>query len=495
MHRDNISIEEFFVEFLYPNRPCLISNLTANWNANEWCDGKVVRFDFLASAYGHLSVPVAHCDVKEFNANPKSEWPFKEFLRYWRESDITHISGCENSPHLHPEERVELKNPRSCYYLKDWHFVRDVGDYCPYTTPAIFTSDWLNEFYSQRVDLRDDYRFVYMGGKGTWTPLHYDVFRSYSWSSNIVGTKLWILFPSGDEKWLKNMRGELIYDVMSELENTPAGEYMGDMLRGDFNGTQEHFREFFLTTEKLSSRCSSGLKIGSNPFGVVRVIVVLQKKGETIFVPSGWHHQVHNLDDVISINHNWVNACNFYEMWANLRGELERVRESISDCVEMEGWHLQCQLILSSLAGMDYAMFCKFILVISLPRLVQLGKLCNGKAEFETIWKVCDKVITYTRGYLMEQLEFKIDPITKLGTFVPYIDSLHSFLPSNLGISAEYIDKHMIFLFFELSKILSVLRELIESKEFYLYLEDSELCALINKLKVDLSSLWLSNNT
>ncbi|KAL5146254.1 JmjC domain-containing protein 4 [Glycine soja] len=32
--------------------------------------------------------------------------------------------------------------------------------------------------------------------------------------------------------------------------------------------------------------------------------------GEIIFVPSGWYHQFHNLEDTISINHNWFNAYN-----------------------------------------------------------------------------------------------------------------------------------------------------------------------------------------
>lgn len=35
-----------------------------------------------------------------------------------------------------------------------------------------------------------DYRFVYLGPAGSWTPLHADVLRSYSWSANVAGRKL-----------------------------------------------------------------------------------------------------------------------------------------------------------------------------------------------------------------------------------------------------------------------------------------------------------------
>ena len=34
-----------------------------------------------------------------------------------------------------------------------------------------------------------DYRFVYLGPKDSWTPMHADVLRSYSWSANISGHK------------------------------------------------------------------------------------------------------------------------------------------------------------------------------------------------------------------------------------------------------------------------------------------------------------------
>ena len=43
-----------------------------------------------------------------------------------------------------------------------------------------------------------------------------------------------------------------------------------------------------------------------------RFCVVVQEAGDAIFVPAGWHHQVHNLggerDWVLSINHNWMNG-------------------------------------------------------------------------------------------------------------------------------------------------------------------------------------------
>ena len=48
----------------------------------------------------------------------------------------------------------------------------------------------------------------------------------------------------------------------------------------------------------------------------------------------------------MSINHNWLNGCNIDIMWEFLQQELCSVQKSISDCIDMEGWHLQCQVSL-----------------------------------------------------------------------------------------------------------------------------------------------------
>jgi hypothetical protein len=50
----------------------------------------------------------------------------------------------------------------------------------------------------------DNYKFVYFGARGTWTPFHADVFRSFSWSANVCGRKKWVLVAPGGELKLKD---------------------------------------------------------------------------------------------------------------------------------------------------------------------------------------------------------------------------------------------------------------------------------------------------
>lgn len=91
----------------------------------------------------------------------------------------------------------------------------------------------------------------------TRTPFHADVFRSYSWSANICGRKKWLLYPPGQEDFLRDTHGNLPYDVTStELQD---------------RGLYPHSEE------------------------ACQPLEIIQEAGEIIFVPSGWHHQVYNL--------------------------------------------------------------------------------------------------------------------------------------------------------------------------------------------------------
>ncbi|KAL3281559.1 hypothetical protein HHI36_004767 [Cryptolaemus montrouzieri] len=226
---------------------------------------------------------------------------FKEYLSYW-----------EN--YIENEYSKELP----LYYLKDWHLQNELKHDCFYEVPIYFSSDWLNEYLTHYN--KDDYRFVYMGPKGSWTPFHQDVFSSYSWSTNICGKKRWVLFPPKEEEKLLDDLGNLPYDIEEIPDNIDYFE-------------------------------------------------VIQYPGDALFVPSGWHHQVWNLDNTISINHNWVNGCNLRLVWQALELNLFNVKREISDCEDLENYCEQCQLILRSTFGMHFEDFFNFLRFIALKRL------------------------------------------------------------------------------------------------------------------------------
>lgn len=316
----DISPSVFYDRYLLANRPCVLdAQTTHTWKSRRcWVtpDGKP-DYEYLKEHFGSAVAPVADCNVKHYNSQMKQDMTLTEYLSYW-----------------HEYREKGYPDNMDCLYLKDWHFNRVFPDYLAYETPAVFHSDWLNEFWSTREDASDDYKFVYMGPKGSWTPFHADVFRSYSWSANVCGRKLWLLCPPGLEEELREESRDLPYDLrLTELYR-----------------------------RSLDKTSSGG-----------QLLEVIQEAGQIIFVPSNWHHQVHNLEDTISINHNWFNGANIDAVLDFLFESLAEVEQEIEDCIDMDGWHDQCQLILQANHGMSFVEVYHLLHSIATRRMAALS--------------------------------------------------------------------------------------------------------------------------
>lgn len=152
------------------------------------------------------------------------------------------------------------------------------------------------------------------------TPFHVDVFTSFSWSTNICGQKKWIFVPPDQVDFLRDSLRNLPYDVAECKDND-------------------------------------------------KYIEVIQNSGDAIFVPSGWYHQVWNLENTISINHNWVNGCNIKNMWVSIVENLNAVKKEIEDCKDMDDWICHCQIVLKASHGIDFYTFYDFLHCIAIKRL------------------------------------------------------------------------------------------------------------------------------
>ncbi|KAK2993203.1 hypothetical protein RJ640_005171 [Escallonia rubra] len=257
-----LTYSDFVQRYLLTNRPVILTGLMDDWRScKDWVldDGRP-NLPFLSSHFGNSKVQVADCGSRDFTDQKRIEMSVSEFIEHWLElslKDYNNISTKEDCG-------------KSLLYLKDWHFVKEYPEYLAYTTPLVFSDDWLNLYldhyhmhndrdtYQERNDIScSDYRFVYMGAKGTWTPLHADVFRSYSWSANVCGKKQWhFLSPS---------QHHLVFD-----------RYMKNSVYNIFEDVSE--AKFPGFKKAIWLECT-------------------QEQNEIIFVPSGWYHQVHNLID------------------------------------------------------------------------------------------------------------------------------------------------------------------------------------------------------
>ncbi|KAG1347031.1 2-oxoglutarate and iron-dependent oxygenase JMJD4 [Cocos nucifera] len=335
--------EEFVERYLKGNRPVVLMGLMDAWRAcSDWVtpDGRP-NLPFFAHRFGKSLVQVADCCTRDFTDQKRLEMSVADFISHWLGLSV---EKCTND--LNGSEKMG-----SLLYLKDWHFVKEYPDYVAYTTPAFFNDDWLNLYLDSHYIHRDsdihhdkneincaDYRFVYMGAKGTWTPLHADVFRSYSWSANVCGKKQWLFLPPSQRHLVFDRH--LKYSVYNVYDDVSETQFPG------FKKT-------------IWWEC-------------------IQEQNEIIFVPSGWYHQVHNLEDTISINHNWFNAYNLSWVWNLLVEDYNVAKEYIEDirdiCDEFESI---CQRNLAANTGMNFCDFFILITRFALANMIQLYQLRN----------------------------------------------------------------------------------------------------------------------
>ena len=232
---------------------------------------------------------------------------------------------------------------RTIYYLKDWHLQQGYpaeSDSCDernnatcslYTVPKFFGHDLLNSFLTRFT--KGDYRFCYWGPSRSFTARHSDVMHSFSWSYNVVGTKEWTFYRSDIDR----------------IDNDNAEEYS--------------------------------------------TFSVIQKTGQTIFVPAKWQHKVVNLEETISINHNWITSANIDLVWDCLKVEMAAIQN------ELQGWggddleqNLEaCENMLRGCIGLDVTGFVLMALVglleaittlLSMP--LQRTELTEAGATFST---------------------------------------------------------------------------------------------------------------
>jgi hypothetical protein len=129
----------------------------------------------------------------------------------------------------------------------------------------------------------------------------------------------------------------------------------------------------------------------------VKYFNIRQSSNEILFVPSMWYHQVFNITDVLSINHNWFNSCNINVILKNLVKNEEEVKSEISDCKEMENFEEHCQVMLKSVFGMSFDDLNELLIHIKHKRLnkdeIKLFELYKlGQNHIEHDLKILDDI-------------------------------------------------------------------------------------------------------
>ena len=108
-------------------------------------------------------------------------------------------------------------------------------------------------------------------------------------------------------------------------------------------------------------------------------IVVIQYTGEMMFVPSGWRHSVENLEETISVNHNWIMAGALDCVFECLDEEIKAIEEELdawgtisADSMDVVDLCRVREDMLRGCVGMDITTFCVLVLECCTEGLVSL---------------------------------------------------------------------------------------------------------------------------
>lgn len=243
--RETVSPAEFAAEFEGgAGRPVIIGDAAATWPAREkW------TFDFFRQQCGGDLVTVTD---RLFGSKINHRVRLAEYLTY-----------CQ-FPSMSPLAAVAATAEYPLY----------LTSYSPFAKHPELLDDFADPYYVDNIyrDLEGGLRewylrgfsWIFIGPKGTLSPLHIDLFSTHAWLAQLQGRKHFLLFPPSDGPKLYNGAVNL---YAPDLEKHPL-------------------------------------------LAEARPVEAILEPGDVIFIPAGWAHQVISLSPSISVTVNYVSRSN-----------------------------------------------------------------------------------------------------------------------------------------------------------------------------------------
>jgi hypothetical protein len=275
--RANLSLSDFLRDYAQPRKPVVLIDLADDWPAMEW--GRVGAFE-----KGGPALKTVQTIVRAF------QWGLERNPQY----QTPQVSNC-----LAKSLYLDLnKNPQHKLVRKMVH--------CGYSTPDIFRTDFFracskvyNKSYARR--------WLLIASAGSGSCFHIDPFNTSAWNTVLTGSKRWAMYPP-DRTFPPpgtNGRESVPYSAQFQGVEAERGKVWGISSPWGLAESDQGPRHYF---EAVLPRLSEG----------ARPLQCMLRRGETLYIPSGWQHQVLNTAPSLAITENFMHEANIESVMGEL---------------------------------------------------------------------------------------------------------------------------------------------------------------------------------
>lgn len=256
-----LSRNTFLHEYEEKSIPVVLSRLTVNWKANEynW------TLEVFHKRYGKIKWRFSDLHPLEIKLN--------DFVTYAKTTEDDSPLGLYDSQiGMEPD----ADDPRVICLSE-------------FLVPPLFCEDLYNVLPNE---VRPPFRWILIGLPRGGTSMHVDPLHTSAWVTLVSGTKRWCLFPPSFDSAL----------LGGCSSDEPAEEDAGQTIPTAY--------EFFKFVYPKLSLMED-----------VEMYEILQKPGDTVFVPAGWKHVVMNLEFSVAVTQNYLASHNLEHSLKCLQGK------------------------------------------------------------------------------------------------------------------------------------------------------------------------------
>ena len=289
-----LTYERFLRDFALPRIPCLIDNVGQEWKALDWT----------------IQYFLSHDGVdKDFRAECAEGPPdaYREVTTTVGEALARIARGAD-----------ETGTP---FYLSAWPYIRGNSEALKqdFEVPTYFerAPPWLNE-HPVLGNAAIDMKWLYIGSENTGAETHIDTNLTSAWLWVAKGKKEWVCAHGGDYDLLTEGTGSRAYGYKDSDSDSEESRPLPDFFHPEVFERFPHCRN-------------------------ARLYHGFQTPGMVCFNPSRCVHAVRNVEDSISLTHNFVDATNFADV-------IEDAKRSIRDEILPMARHFKRKSMVKMLA-------------------------------------------------------------------------------------------------------------------------------------------------